>query len=82
MNSINIDFDGDGNKAYILAVNLGDSLFDAIKIKTGDFNTDWDGDWIAKTKNGDCRRRSCAKRERSFTISEFSSRKGKYTHRS
>ena len=49
-NSINIDFDGDGNKAYILAVNLGDSLFDAIKIKTGDFKTDWDGDWIAKTK--------------------------------
>jgi hypothetical protein len=52
-NSINIDFDGDGNKAYILAVNLGDSLFDAIKIKTGDFKTDWDGDWIAKTKKHD-----------------------------
>ena len=49
-NSINIDFDGDENKAYILTVNLGDSLFDAIKIKTGDFKTDWDGDWIAKTK--------------------------------
>ena len=49
-NSINIDFDGDGNKAYILSVNLGDSLFDAIKIKTGDFKKDWDGDWIAKTK--------------------------------
>ena len=52
-NSINIDFDGDGNKAYILVVNLGDSLFDAIKIKTGDFKTDWDGDWIAKTKRYD-----------------------------
>jgi hypothetical protein len=52
-NSINIDFDGNGNKAYILAVNLGDSLFDAIKIKTGDFKTDWDGDWIAKTKRHD-----------------------------
>ena len=52
-NSINIDFDGDGNKAYILAINLGDSLFDAIKIKTGDFKTDWDGDWIAKTKRHD-----------------------------
>ncbi|MDG2093313.1 MAG: DUF5916 domain-containing protein [SAR86 cluster bacterium] len=52
-NSINVDFDGDGNKAYILAVNLGDSLFDAIKIKTGDFKTDWDGDWIAKTKRHD-----------------------------
>ena len=52
-NSINIDFDGEGNKAYILAVNLGDSLFDAIKIKTGDFKTDWDGDWIAKTKRYD-----------------------------
>jgi hypothetical protein len=52
-NSINIDFDGDGNKAYILAVNLGDSLFDAIKIKTGDFKTDWDGDWVAKTKRHD-----------------------------
>jgi hypothetical protein len=52
-NSINIDFDGDGNKAYILTVNLGDSLFDAIKIKTGDFKTDWDGDWIAKTKKHD-----------------------------
>ena len=52
-NSINIDFDGDGNKAYILAVNLGDSLYDAIKIKTGDFKTDWDGDWIAKTKRYD-----------------------------
>ena len=52
-NSINIDFDGDGNKAYILVVNLGDSLFDAIKIKTGDFKTDWDGDWIAKTKRHD-----------------------------
>ncbi len=52
-NSINIDFDGDGNKAYILVVNLGDSLFDAIKIKTGDFKTDWDGDWIAKTKKHD-----------------------------
>ena len=52
-NSINIDFDGDGNKAYILAVNLGDSLFDAIKIKTGDFKTDWDVDWIAKTKRHD-----------------------------
>ena len=52
-NSINIDFDGDGNKAYILAVNLGDSLFDAIKLKTGDFKTDWDGDWIAKTKRYD-----------------------------
>ena len=52
-NSINIDFDGDGNKSYILAVNLGDSLFDAIKIKTGDFKTDWDGDWIAKTKRHD-----------------------------
>ena len=52
-NSINIDFDGDGNKAYILAINLGDSYFDAIKIKTGDFKTDWDGDWIAKTKRYD-----------------------------
>ena len=52
-NSINIDFDGDGNKAYILAINLGDSLFDAIKIKTGNFKTDWDGDWIAKTKRHD-----------------------------
>ena len=52
-NSINIDFDGDGNKAYILAINLGDSLYDAIKIKTGDFKTDWDGDWIAKTKRYD-----------------------------
>ena len=52
-NSINIDFDGDGNKAYILAVSIGDSLFDAIKIKTGDFKTDWDGDWIAKTKRHD-----------------------------
>ena len=52
-NSINIDFDGDGNKAYILSVNLGDSLFDAIKIKTGDFKKDWDGDWIAKTKRHD-----------------------------
>ena len=52
-NSINIDFDGNGNKAYILAVNLGDSLFDAIKIKTGDFKTDWDADWIAKTKRHD-----------------------------
>jgi hypothetical protein len=52
-NSFNIDFDGDGNKAYILVINLGDSLFDAIKIKTGDFKTDWDGDWIAKTKKHD-----------------------------
>ena len=52
-NSVNIDFDGDGNKAYILAINLGDSYFDAIKIKTGDFKTDWDGDWIAKTKRYD-----------------------------
>jgi hypothetical protein len=52
-NSINIDFDGDGNKAYILSLNLGDSLFDAIKIKTGDFKKDWDGDWIAKTKRHD-----------------------------
>ncbi|NCW37538.1 MAG: hypothetical protein EBW00_00585 [Proteobacteria bacterium] len=59
-NSINIDFDGDGNKAYILAVNLGDSLFDAIKIKTGDFKTDWDGDWIAKTK-----------RHNGYWVSEF-----------
>ena len=49
-NSINIDFDGDGSKAYILAVTLGDSLFDAIKLQSGDFKTDWDGDWIAKTK--------------------------------
>ena len=52
-NSVNIDFDGDGNKAYILAINLGDSYFDAIKIKTGDFKTDWDGDWIAKTQRYD-----------------------------
>jgi len=52
-NAIDIDFDGDGNKAYILAVNLGDSLFDAITIKTGDFKTDWDGDWIAKTQRHD-----------------------------
>ena len=52
-NSVNIDFDGDGNKAYILAINLGDSYFDAIKIKTGDFKTDWDGDWTAKTKRYD-----------------------------
>ena len=52
-NSVNIDFDGDGNKAYILAINLGDSYFDAIKIKAGDFKTDWDGDWIAKTKRYD-----------------------------
>ena len=49
-NSINIDFDGDRTKAYIIAVALGDSLFDAIKIQSGDFKTDWDGDWIAKTK--------------------------------
>ena len=52
-NSINIDFDGSGNKAYILAVTLGDSLFDAIKLKSGDFKTDWDGDWVAKTKKYD-----------------------------
>ena len=45
-NSINIDFDGDGNKAFILAINLGDSLFDAIKTQAGNFKTDWDGDWI------------------------------------
>ena len=49
-NSINIDFDGDRSKAYIIAVALGDSLFDAIKIQSGGFKTDWDGDWIAKTK--------------------------------
>ena len=49
-NSINIDFDGDGNKAYILAVTLGDSLFDAIKVQSGGFTTDWDGDWIAKSQ--------------------------------
>ena len=49
-NSINIDFDGDRTKAYIIAVALGDSLVDAIKIQSGDFKTDWDGDWIAKTK--------------------------------
>ena len=36
-NSINIDFDGDGNKAFILAINLGDSLFDAIKTQAGEF---------------------------------------------
>ena len=50
-NSINIDFDGDSQKAYIIAVTLGDSLFDAIKIQSGAFKKDWDGDWIAKTKN-------------------------------
>ena len=49
-NSINIDFDGDRTKAYIIAVALGDSIFDATKIQSGDFKTDWDGDWIAKTK--------------------------------
>ena len=49
-NSINIDFDGDGSKAYIIAVSLADSLFDAIKVQSGGFKTDWDGDWIAKTK--------------------------------
>jgi hypothetical protein len=49
-NSINIDFDGDGSKAYIIAVSLADSLFDAIKVQSGDFKTDWDGDWVAKTK--------------------------------
>ena len=52
-NSINIDFDGDGNKAFILAINLGDSLFDAIKTQAGDFKTDWDGNWIAKTQKFD-----------------------------
>ena len=52
-NSINIDFDGDGNKAFILAINLGDSLFDAIKTQAGNFKTDWDGDWIAKTQKFD-----------------------------
>ena len=52
-NSINIDFDGDGNKAFILAINLGNSLFDAIKTQAGDFKTDWDGDWIAKTQKFD-----------------------------
>ena len=35
-NSINIDFDGDANKAYIFAINLGDSLFDAIKTQNCD----------------------------------------------
>ena len=52
-NSINIDFDGDANKAYIFAINLGDSLFDAIKTQSGDFKTDWDGDWVAKTQKYD-----------------------------
>ncbi|MDA7788824.1 DUF5916 domain-containing protein, partial [Gammaproteobacteria bacterium] len=52
-NSINIDFDGDGNKAFILAINLGNSLFDAIKTQAGDFKTDWDGGWIAKTQKFD-----------------------------
>ena len=52
-NSINIDFDGDGQKAFIIAVTLGDSLFDAIKIQSGAFKKDWDGDWIAKTKKYD-----------------------------
>ena len=49
-NSINIDFDGDGSKAYIIAVSLADSLFDAIKVQSGGSKTDWDGDWVAKTK--------------------------------
>ena len=49
-NSINIDFDGYGSKAYIIAVSLADSLFDAIKVQSGGFKTDWDGDWVAKTK--------------------------------
>ena len=49
-NSINIDFDGDGSKAYIIAVSLADSLFDAIKVQSGGFKTDWDGDWVAKTQ--------------------------------
>ena len=34
-------------------MTLGDSLFDAIKLKSGDFKTDWDGDWVAKTKKYD-----------------------------
>ena len=29
---------------------LNASIFDATKIQSGDFKTDWDGDWIAKTK--------------------------------
>ena len=49
-NSINIDFDGDGSKAYIIAVSLANSLFDAIKVQSGGFKTDWDGDWVAKAK--------------------------------
>jgi hypothetical protein len=49
-NSINVDFDGDGSKAYIIAVSLADSLYDAIKVQSGGYKTDWDGDWIAKTK--------------------------------
>lgn len=49
-NSINIDFDGDGSKAYIIAVSLANSLFDAIKVQSGGFKTDWDGDWEAKAK--------------------------------
>ena len=49
-NAINIDFDGDGSKAYILGITLGDSLYDAIRLQSGGFSTDWDGDWIAKTK--------------------------------
>ena len=30
-NSINVDFDGDGSKAYIIAVSLADSLYYPIK---------------------------------------------------
>jgi hypothetical protein len=52
-NIVVIDFDNNGNNAYMLGVSLSNSLIDATVTNENQTDKDWDGEWFAKTSESD-----------------------------
>lgn len=48
-----IDFDGNGNQGYDFTVLLGGGIQDGTITKLGNFNNDWDGNWLHAVSEDD-----------------------------
>ncbi|MBS0214756.1 MAG: hypothetical protein JSR63_11870 [Proteobacteria bacterium] len=51
--NVMIDFNGDGNQGYDFTVMLGGGIEDGTITKLGNFNNDWDGNWLHAVSEDD-----------------------------
>ncbi|PNS09414.1 DUF5916 domain-containing protein [Solilutibacter silvestris] len=51
--NVMLDFDGDGRQGYDFTVMLGGGIEDGTITKDGNFNNDWDGNWLHAVSEDD-----------------------------